>query len=743
LIDPDDPPDVQIAKQAKIIDALIRRSHREHDVGRSAYSLFQSAITLQGEVWEKTRDLKVALDTLGRASNELQSAQSAREQSQRNLAEALDAMEGGFALFRDQKLEIFNELFRTLIPQLSGRLVPGLDLDGYFQAIGNAVDIRLSHDGSRPISSAAELQGVTDRKDHFVVELEQDRWFQVSHKQTSSNTVVVLQAEITEIVRENRSEKNRLKDAHADLLQAAFDHMSQGVCILSDEGRLLIHNAPFGDLLGLPFPLTHKGTHLGQILNFIEKQGLFDTTGKVTDWEKRLGDQGKLSERVRHKSGVFLDIQAHGLPDGGIIINVLDVTAQTQTTEMLEGRVLERTTELTAANVKLRRQRDDQSRVEEKLRVAKEQAEAAVSSKTRFLAAASHDLLQPINAAKLLISTLSEQAQDTEMNDSVERLDRSFNSVESLLHALLDISRLDSVQTELAVTSFPLNEILSTVTQDYAQVASDKGLSLDVVGTSVWVKSDARYLLRSIQNLVVNAIQYTSHGRILLGCRRRGDTVRVEVWDTGIGISKTDQERVFAEFTRVGSDNAGSGMGLGLSIVERACRHLKHPVYLRSKPGVGSVFSIDIPVAEPEPQQSELPGTNVIIHNDLDLIVLIVENDVDVLFATTQRLEGWGASVLGAGSTAEALTLVEDIGMAPDILLVDYQLDDNDNGIETIHAIRKYCSTHVPAIMITATRDDSLHDQATAHDFTILTKPVQLSRMRPLIDWKTRVRAAE
>ena len=420
-------------------------------------------------------------------------------------------------------------------------------------------------------------------------------------------------------------------------------------------------------------------------------------------------------------------------------MDIKDVTLESRTTDSLEKRVEERTSELTEANRRLTSQYEEQARVEEELRLAKEQAEAAVSSKTRFLAAASHDLLQPINAAKLLISTLGDMSRETDLAHMVERVEGTFNSIESLLHALLDISRLESTDSDLSPSEFCLDTLMKTVIEDQGPVAAKKGVQLDVVPSTAWVRSDQRYLMRSLQNLVVNAIQYTDDGRILVGCRRRGDNIVLEVWDTGIGISHKDQHRIFDEFTRAENVPPGSGMGLGLSIVDRTCRHLGHVVGVRSKPGVGSVFSIEIErVPErarniaPDPLLSDAPET------DMDLIALVVENEPEVLFAMVQRLESWGAGVLGARSTEEALGAVRELGMAPDIILADYQLDGSDTGIEAIRAIRDETGIHVPAIMITADRGDTLARAGRKDDFTVLTKPVQLSRLRPLIDWKTR-----
>ncbi|ETX28660.1 hybrid sensor histidine kinase/response regulator [Roseivivax isoporae] len=741
MIDPDAPLQEQLERQARIIDALVRRANRQHEIGTSAYSAFQSAIALQGQVWAKTRDLE-------RAANELESVRHERERTRKNLSDALSAMEGGFALFTNGRLEVCNDLFQSLLPDVQPHVVPGLGIEDYFDALTQSVHVRSTEGRLRSSVSKARGGPVGASVLSFVIELSGDRWFQFSLQRTSDENVVILQAEITGIVRQNRLEKESLIDRQAHYLQAAFETMSSGICTFSEAGEVILHNTRFRELLGLPFTLVQKGTQLSQILDYMRQKALIRDAADVDfdAWADRIGRQDSFRKRIRHAGGRVLDLHAHAMPDQGFMIDVKDVTLESRATEMLEKRVEERTAELTRANRRLTAQYEAQARVEEELRLAKERAEAAVSSKTRFLAAASHDLLQPINAAKLLISTLRDGLEGSPLARTGERLDGCFMSIEHLLHALLDISRLDSTDAALTPSDVCLGTLIQGVIEDQEPVAAKKGVRLDWVPCSAFVRSDQRYLMRSIQNLVVNAIQYTDPGgRVLVGCRRRGSTVVLEVWDTGLGIGLEDQKRIFEEFARARNVPFGSGMGLGLSIVERTCRHMGHKVRVRSKPGVGSVFSIEMAMVPGTRSASPEEGALVRAGGDsaADLIALVVENDADVLFATTQKLESWGASVLGASSTEEALGLVHDIGMPPDIVLADYQLDGDDTGIRTIEAIRAATGVKVPAIMITADRSDALLRRGAEIGFAVLTKPVQLSRLRPLIDWKTRWQAPD
>ncbi|MCM2398168.1 PAS-domain containing protein [Rhizobium sp. S95] len=749
MIDPSDPPEVQIAKQARIIEALINRAERGHEVGGTAYSLFQSAITLQAKVWEKTKDLEKALDTLGRASSELEIAYQTQERMQRNLADAMVAMEGGFALFSEDRLQVCNTQFRRLLPDVEPLIKPGLAFDDYLRAVEVSKSLASEEDAGVKAVRRSPASGLPEAPGHgfssFVIALRNDRWFQISCRQTTSGNIAVLQTEITDLVRENRREKDRLIDQQAHLLQAAFDHMSLGVCTFSSDGELLVHNERFSALLGLPLPLLKKGASFQRILEHIERHEIVDRKSRrpeLARWFKALRRGETVQQHFRRRDGMRLDMRLHSLPDDGFIVSLMDVTAETEAAALLEQRVAERTAELTEANRQLQVHAAEQTKIEGALRLAKEAAESAHVSKTRFLAAASHDLLQPINAAKLYLSTLTETVEEGGAREVVNRLNRSFTSIETLLQALLDISRLDSSGAEFNITSFSIGNMLQGLSEDLAPLAAEKRIELRIVPSSRWVTSDQRYLMRSVQNLVVNAIQYTERGRVLVGCRLAGTRLRIEVWDTGIGISETDQARVFKEFTR-GGGGKGTGMGLGLSIVERACRHLDHPVRLVSRPGVGSMFSIEVPLAAPgHVTVYENPVVEAAPTGDLDLIVMVVENDADELHAMTQKLEGWGASVLAAGSTLEAISLMQEIGTPPDIVLADYQLDEEDNGIETIRTLRALAGCEIPAIIISANRHRDFQAQADEMSFAVLTKPVQLVRLRALIDWKTRARVA-
>lgn len=733
MVNPSDPPQVQIEKQARIIDALVRRANRQSEIGPSAYRAFQSAIDLQQQV---------AAQTL-----ELETVRSDRERTRKTLVEALSSMGEGVALFSEERLTICNDLFRGLLPDISHKIIPGLSLSHYLELVEISDRVVSTDRKLSVLRQTLKVRQSAGATTALVVELWEDRWYQLSIQQTSVENTVVLMTEITALVRRNRMEKETLIDRQADYLAAVFQNMGSGVCSFSAEGEVMMQNARFREILGVPLTLLQPGTPLSTLLDFLRTRSLIsqDAWLRVDEWRDELQRKGALVRRVSHGSDRVLDVHANVLPDGGFLVELKDVTLETQTTELLENRVMARTAELTRANEQLTAQYEQKARVEEELRLSKERAEAAVSSKTRFLAAASHDLLQPINAAKLLISTLQEATRETGFQPMVKRLKGAFSSAENLLHSLLDISRLESADPDaVSLMAVDLGALMESVRDDQSPLAARKGVRLTVVPCSVFVRSDPVYLMRSIQNLVVNAVQYTEPGgRVLVGGRRKGNHVVLEVWDTGVGIAEKDQARIFEEFTRGDDVQLGSGVGLGLSIVDRACRLLGHELSVRSKPGRGSVFRMNIAVMDGVPIRREAQrGLADDGGHPIDHIVMVIENDEDVLYGTIQWLEQWGASVLAARSTEEALAHVNDIGIPPDIILADYQLDGPDTGIMAITAIREITGSDVPAIMITADRSEVVRRLGLENDLTVMTKPAALSRLRPLIDWKIRRHAA-
>ncbi len=431
------------------------------------------------------------------------------------------------------------------------------------------------------------------------------------------------------------------------------------------------------------------------------------------------------------------------MPHGGFVTTYADITDRKEAAEQLrelkenlEKRVAERTAELTSVNAKLWLEVEERTRMAEALRAAKAEAEDANLGKTRFLAAASHDLLQPLNAARLFVSALAERRLPEKESEFVSRIDGALASVEGLLGTLLDISKFDAGVVATQEADFCIGELLFALDHEYRSIARDAKLDFRVVPSATMVRSDPGLLGRILRNFVSNALRYTNQGGVLIGCRRAGGHARIEVWDTGIGIPEACLGEIFEEFRQfnVPQHLKEKSFGLGLAIVVRIARILGHRIDVRSEQGRGSVFSIDIPLSSgrsvsrlPEPAcltlSDNIPGT----------FVVVVENDDSILAGMRELLEGWGCKVLTATSTATALPELKLCGRRPDIVVADYHLDEGENGLAAIQEIRRACAHDMPAMIITADRSSEILRLVTENGYPVLKKPVKPAKLRALM----------
>ncbi|WP_296738817.1 hybrid sensor histidine kinase/response regulator [Mesorhizobium sp.] len=404
-----------------------------------------------------------------------------------------------------------------------------------------------------------------------------------------------------------------------------------------------------------------------------------------------------------------------------------------QTAISLENRVRTRTEELHATLRRL-----EQSNID--LVAAKETAEQANLSKTRFLAAASHDVLQPLNAAHLSVSALAEVQTSEEGKKLVRQVERSLETMEDLLRTLLDISKLDAGVVQPEIGDVSLEALFSSLRSDFLPEAQKKGLSLKFRPVNVVVRSDRTLLRRILQNILSNALRYTRSGGVLVGTRHRGDTIRIDVADTGCGIPDDQREAVFEEFHRGTSTLAegrlAGGLGLGLAIVRRMAAALGHPVTFSSRVGRGTIFHIDVPVgmsAAAEPTAGAADMERPRGYGLFGTKVLLVENDVDVLGAMTSLLERWQCLVRAATSTDDALDLLGDTDWVPDIVIADQHLDGGDLGTATIAEVRDYLGRPVPALIVTADGSEPVAKAARAAGIELMRKPLKPAQLRALL----------
>ncbi|WP_075214951.1 hybrid sensor histidine kinase/response regulator [Mongoliimonas terrestris] len=524
-----------------------------------------------------------------------------------------------------------------------------------------------------------------------------------------------------------------------DLMQTALDQVAQGIGVFDKDLRLICWNRRFRDLLDLPAEFGQVGTALVEILRYNAERGLFGPglpQAIVDDRLDRFVRRLATVQETLQPSGTVLEVRSSPMPDGGIVLTATDITervegerALARANESLERRVRERTEALTAAN--------------EALALAKSAADEANLGKTRFLAAASHDILQPLNAARLYTTTLVERAAPLPLSSLASNIDASLESVEEILGAVLDISRLDTGALKPEITLFRIDEILKPLAREFEPLARDKGLDLRVVASSATVRSDRRLLRRVLQNLISNAIKYTEHGRVLVGCRRRDGRLVVTVRDTGIGIPLSQQQVIFEEFHRLDAGaRVARGLGLGLSIVERIARVLGHEVTVTSAAGAGACFTVDlpqapaVPLAAPRDEQIRPPPTDL-----AGLHVVCIDNEPRILDGMRALLEGWGCRVTCAPGPKEAALALKDEKEPPGLFLVDYHLDEG-TGVEAVVRLRWRFGETIPAALITANRSPGLKTEAAGKDIAVLFKPVKPAALRALLAQHQAMRAA-
>ncbi len=424
----------------------------------------------------------------------------------------------------------------------------------------------------------------------------------------------------------------------------------------------------------------------------------------------------------------------------GIFVLIRDITERRRTAEALhqayqnlEQRVQERTAELTTLNDQLLREIDERSRVELRLREAKREAERANLSKTKFLAAVSHDLLQPLNAARLFTSALLERREPVANAQLVRNVSNSLQDVENLLGTLVDISKLDAGVIKADVAPFALCELLDNLAAEYRQVARSEGLELRFIPCSVLVRSDIQLLARILRNLLSNALRYTPNGRVLLGCRRHGNRVSIEVWDSGIGIAQDRLEEIFQEFKRgdVQRPDQDRGLGLGLAIVEKIAGILGHRIQVRSWPGKGSVFAIEVPLSATAPKPLPcLDMSEPMLERLRGARIWVLDNDAAICAGMRTLLEGWGCRVVTALSEQDLARQVDDYRADADLLIADYHLDHDQNGVDAVARINACRTSPIPAMMITANYSNELKQQIRELGHTLMHKPVRPMKLK-------------
>ena len=513
-------------------------------------------------------------------------------------------------------------------------------------------------------------------------------------------------------------------------LQQALDALPYGIAVFDTELRLISSNRRYQELLDLPPAMAANRTSIYEMAFFVSRRGDLGPGDPVELAGARVQEltrvAGSISQRLGNK-GQTLEFHSARLAGGGLVISFADISARADAEAALErakltleGRVAERTASLTRVNAEL----DS----------ARKAADAANRDKTRFLAAASHDLLQPLNAARLYTATLNERSAGQETEGLAQAIEASLNAVEEIMSALLDISRIDSGALQPQSAPFEMRHLMRKVAVEFGPLASSKSIELRLVHSSAVALADRTLVARIVQNLVSNAIKYTRpNGRVLVGCRRRGGRVRLDVIDTGIGFNRDQHGLLFAEFSRLEQGaRMAQGLGLGLSIVERLVAAMGLTLELASVEGRGSRFSLYLPKGKLAEAETAGADRNADAASLKGLKVLSVDNERAVIDAMEGLLGGWGIDVRSARSLKDIDRDGILVGWLPDMVLMDYHLDQT-SGLDAVEWLRHNVGGHLPAALVTADRSQAVRTLAAERGILVVTKPVKPAALRAAI----------
>ncbi|PUB16336.1 hybrid sensor histidine kinase/response regulator [Yoonia sediminilitoris] len=720
IIDPSDTVERQNEKLLQIAQSLMRRVEEKHDQSGLAYQQFERAAMLETQVRQRTQELERTLDLLQESNAQLEQANVATERARSNITEAIETINEGFALFDpDERLVLFNSRFCRDIADITDHLTEGMHFSDYVTLVSRSQHLALSKGETARDWATRRLARHSSDHVVFNVRLMWNRWLQISEHRTARGGTVILQTDVTDIMRLERQQRDRMLDQQAKILQATLDHLNQGVCIFDHHKKLVGWNKTMNGLLSLPPQRSVQGLTFSKLLSMLKSDLTFEGSfghDSLENWANLRDRRQPIAFEITRNKVQTLSVFAQEMPDRGFVISFTDVTAERETAralsdmnETLERRVSQRTQALGEALAEAKR---------------------ANASKSRFVAAASHDLLQPLSAAKLFMSSLSDQLDDAGAAVTLGKAENALQSVENIIAALLDISRLDAGKAVFDIRNVPLSAILKPLRDELTPVAAAKGLELTIMDCDLRVVSDPGYLRRILQNLIGNAIRYTQTGKVLVGVRRNGGSARVEVWDTGPGIAAHNRKTIFQEFARLDATSTNDGLGLGLAIVERAAKGLGHDLSLWSEVGQGSCFSINLKIAPPTDTPSHRRSDIQPSWEDAlsGLIVMLVENDEQLANAMALMIENHGAEVLLAHSAQDAIDLLSEIQLTPDVMLLDYQLGSDADGVALLDDIRMHHGP-VPAAIISADRSKGLQQDCTIRGLHLLAKPIDKEKL--------------
>ena len=536
-------------------------------------------------------------------------------------------------------------------------------------------------------------------------------------------------------------ETTRTLQFNQDMLFASFESISSAISVVNADLQIVAWNKRYEQMFNYPQGMLRVGRPVADLVRFNAERGMLGAGEVEKLVQTRLSHliAGKSYRVVRKQNHGVIEIKGRPLPNGGYVTTYDDISefinAQNELEKAnanLEQRVLERTREIENINKSLLDEVEKRKQTESELIEAKSVAEIANASKTRFLALASHDILQPLNAASLYASAMLEKPNaDEELKDNLHHIHSAIYSAELIITNLLEISRLDTGTLTPKISSVALNDILETLANEY-RVQTSSDVEFHWQPTSLWTESDPNYLRRILQNFLSNAVKYTDKGKILLGCRRRGEHVEICVYDTGPGISEAHQKRIFEDFYRVSNKTSAEGAGLGLGIAMRFSELLGHKITVYSKDNRGSMFSLLVPLCD-KAVNPECGARVADITTGLEkLNIFYVDDEENNIHALGTLMENWGCKYTSAISYDAAIEYTQNNPM-PDAILMDYQLGPDANGIQLANAIREHWP-EVSICIVSAAPDEELSTLTAMYGYDFLRKPIKPGKLRAVLE---------
>ncbi len=718
----------------KIRDALIVRVESGSAHKPEPYAAFEHSVVLAEQVRERTEALNQTMDELKHSNKALNRAREEAETTRQRLADAIESIADGFVLFDHQhRLIQCNSRFRSYWADAR------LDVPPPGTSIADLKAMAIN-------SGLVVEEHVNESSEGAVFLLSNSRWVQMTERSTREGGLVVLYSDITDVKNSEMARRIKALEESERWIRVVTDHVPALIAYVGADMTVQFCNKVYEAWYG-----RNGESPLGKHLENIHQPELYQRLmphmqavlrGNSVNFEfEETNDTGE----TRYMLRAYVPNVDDNEEVIGFFVLIRDITDRRKTAlaleqayDNLERRVKERTAALTGLNSQLRQEISERAAVEARLRDAKMDAERANLSKTKFLAAVSHDLLQPLNAARLFTSSLLEHSFGPKAEGLVRSVSTSLDDVENLLGTLVDISKLDAGVIKPDIMAFDLRDLLNNIAREFRQMALAEGLTLDFVPSSAIVESDSQLLARILRNFLTNAIRYTGTGRILLGCRRHREHVLLQVWDTGPGIPEDKLTEIFQEFKRIrpAGSQPDKGLGLGLAIVDKISRMLGHEVTVSSIQGKGSVFSVKVPVGQLLPKRPTADDDRVVSnHGGLGgARIWVIDNDHAICQGMQTLLEGWDCQVVSAVSLEDLERQVDPAKCPVDLILADYHLDNDENGVDVVAEINGRRQRPAPVVMITANYSNELKQHIRELGHVLMNKPVKPLKLRSALN---------